>query len=445
MADGEDEERATRAGAAGAAGPPGARPALSPALPASRELPLFAELPELSGQVPWRPLAHAPTPVVPVRRDRGVPRARRRLGEARRSDLAALRRQQGASLRVPARRRGAAQREDARPPSAGWRRRRSPPRPLRPRARLRRHRGPVRSADHPVRPRARSSPTRPAAPSSSTAAATRPPRSGAIRALRRADRPYFILPGASSALPCLGYVDAMLELAEQVQRGEVPGRSHRRPLGDGRHAGGAHAGRRGARLADHDRRCSHHRAHRVELRRRPVRDRQHEAPARPARARFTRRRLPPVRFEIDHRAIGPGYGMPTPSSIAAIPEVERLIGVPGEVTYSAKASPRCADRAGAPAGDDPPLADALERAAAARGGRSGGAPAGVRAVLRRGDRVPRARRVVDRAAPWRHFRRRLFTSLSKSARAPVTVFSGPVILKNQSPPDGVSAIAPRRA
>ena len=53
--------------------------------------------------------------------------------------------------------------------------------------------------------------------------------------------------------------------------------------------------------------------------------------------RFTRRRLPPVRFEIDHRAIGPGYGMPTPASIAAIPEVERLIGVPGEVTYSAKA------------------------------------------------------------------------------------------------------------
>ncbi|HVY48151.1 MAG TPA: hypothetical protein VHB21_19820, partial [Minicystis sp.] len=48
------------------------------------------------------------------------------------------------------------------------------------------------------------------------------------------------------------------------------------------------------------------------------------------------RRVARPRFSLFHGAIGRGYGEPTAESIAAIPEVERLIGVPGEVTYSAK-------------------------------------------------------------------------------------------------------------
>jgi D-cysteine desulfhydrase len=63
-----------------------------------------------------------------------------------------------------------------------------------------------------------------------------------------------------------------------------------------------------------------------------------------ATARFLRRhsgeaarlRLGEARFALHHGAIGGGYGHSTPEATAAIPEVERLIGVPGEVTYSAK-------------------------------------------------------------------------------------------------------------
>ena len=35
-------------------------------------------------------------------------------------------------------------------------------------------------------------------------------------------RPYFVAPGGTSALGCLGYVSAAFELAEQIQRGECP-------------------------------------------------------------------------------------------------------------------------------------------------------------------------------------------------------------------------------
>ncbi|WP_437994528.1 1-aminocyclopropane-1-carboxylate deaminase/D-cysteine desulfhydrase [Sorangium sp. So ce145] len=340
MADGEDEERAARAGAAGAAGPPGARLAVSPALPAlpaSRELPLFAELPELSGQVPWRPLAHAPTPVVPcaaiekylgrggvwVKRDDlisplyGGNKVRRfefLLADAERRGARTLVTVGGlASTQVTAT------------------------------ALFGRALGFAVTAvlfDQPITRFGRGALLADAASGAELVHgggyATTAVR--AIRVLRRADRPYFILPGASSALPCLGYVDAMLELAAQVQRGEAP-RPDRIvvPSGTGGTLAGLTLGAAvlgwpttivGVRITE---RIASNRAvvryeigsmKRLLARRAP---------------RFTRRRLPPVRFEIDHRAIGPGYGMPTPASIAAIPEVERLIGVPGEVTYSAKA------------------------------------------------------------------------------------------------------------
>jgi D-cysteine desulfhydrase len=43
-----------------------------------------------------------------------------------------------------------------------------------------------------------------------------------------------------------------------------------------------------------------------------------------------------VRFALHHGAIGKGYGHPTAEAIEAMPEVERLTGVLGEVTYSGK-------------------------------------------------------------------------------------------------------------
>src|SRR5262249_48377791 len=43
-----------------------------------------------------------------------------------------------------------------------------------------------------------------------------------LAAYRALEKPYLILPGASSPMAVLGYVDAMLELGEQVERGELP-------------------------------------------------------------------------------------------------------------------------------------------------------------------------------------------------------------------------------
>jgi D-cysteine desulfhydrase len=156
--------------------------------------------------------------------------------------------------------------------------------------------------------------------------------------LRGVERPYVILPGASNALANLGYVDAMLELAEQVDRGELP-RPDRIvvPTGTGGTLAGLALGVAllgwpttvvGVRITE--RIACNHALIRYEI----ASTRRYLAARAP---RFSRRRLPAFRFELEHRAIGAGYGHPTPEAIAAVPEVERLIGVPGEVTYSAKA------------------------------------------------------------------------------------------------------------
>ncbi|KYF93731.1 hypothetical protein BE20_01000 [Sorangium cellulosum] len=318
----------------GAAGIAGAAPGF---LPASRELPLFAELPELAGQIPWRPLAHAPTPVVPCAAIEGY------LGRGgvwvKRDDRISplyggnkVRRFE--FLLADAERRGARTLVTVGGLSSTQ---------VTATALFGRALGFAVTAvlfDQPITRFGRDALLAGAASGAELVHgggyATTAVR--AIRALRRADRPYFILPGASAALPCLGYVDAMLELAEQVRRGEAP-RPDRIvvPSGTGGTLAGLALGAAmlgwpttivGVRITE---RVASNRAvvryevgsmKRLLARRAP---------------RFTRRRLPPVRFAIDHRAIGPGYGAPTPASIAAIPEVERLIGVPGEITYSAKA------------------------------------------------------------------------------------------------------------
>ncbi|HEY1117677.1 MAG TPA: hypothetical protein VGE43_08225, partial [Acidimicrobiales bacterium] len=48
------------------------------------------------------------------------------------------------------------------------------------------------------------------------------------------------------------------------------------------------------------------------------------------------RRLGRARVEVDGRFLGPGYGEPTPAALRGMELVPRLLGVPGEVTYSGK-------------------------------------------------------------------------------------------------------------
>jgi D-cysteine desulfhydrase len=158
-----------------------------------------------------------------------------------------------------------------------------------------------------------------------------------FRAHRRAEAPYLILPGASTPMANLGYVDAMLELAEQVRRGEAP-----RPdvivvpAGSGGTLAGLAVGVSilgwptllvGVRITE---RYACNRAtirFLIDATSRFLKKRA---------LRATGRRFAGVRFEVHGGALGEGYGHPTDEAIEAIPEVERLIGVPGEVTYSGK-------------------------------------------------------------------------------------------------------------
>ena len=158
-----------------------------------------------------------------------------------------------------------------------------------------------------------------------------------IQALRRAEKPYLILPGASNPLALLGYVDAMLELGEQVRRGEAPQPDVIGvPAGSGGTLAGLAVGAAilrwdvlltGVRITDFIA-CN-----RVTI----------GLLIRALRSYLGRRsaaakgiRMDRVRVAIHHGAIGRGYGHATPEAIAAMPEVTRLLGVPGEITYSGK-------------------------------------------------------------------------------------------------------------
>jgi D-cysteine desulfhydrase len=157
-------------------------------------------------------------------------------------------------------------------------------------------------------------------------------------AYARARKPYFVAPGASTPMANLGYVGAAFELADQVARGELP-----RPdlivvaAGSGGTVAALSLGCMllgwptqvvGVRITE-----------RIACNRATMRLLIESTAAFLGRRAggLARRRLPAPRFAIDHSAIGRGYGAPTPEAIAAIPEVERLLGVPGEVTYSGKA------------------------------------------------------------------------------------------------------------
>lgn len=159
----------------------------------------------------------------------------------------------------------------------------------------------------------------------------------AYRANRRGDGNYFIMPGAAGPLANLGYVDAMLELAGQVERGEAP-----RPdvivLPTGSSGtlaalalGAAHLGwdtevigvRITTALA-----CNRLTVGMV------VRNTDRSLAAREPRWKPMRGR---ARWSLYGGALGPGYGHPTPEALEGAAQVEKLIGATGEITYSGKA------------------------------------------------------------------------------------------------------------
>lgn len=156
--------------------------------------------------------------------------------------------------------------------------------------------------------------------------------------LAQLERPYFVLPGASNPTYNLGYVDAMLELGEQVRAGEMP-----RPdvivLPCG--SGGTVAGLAvGAALLGWDTEIVGVRITDLIACNRFTIGYLCEATARLLcrhAPELARSHLGELRATLDHRFIGKGYGFPTPEAIEAMAEVKELIGVDGEVTYSGKA------------------------------------------------------------------------------------------------------------
>ncbi|APR76163.1 pyridoxal phosphate-dependent deaminase, putative [Minicystis rosea] len=158
----------------------------------------------------------------------------------------------------------------------------------------------------------------------------------ALRAYRRVPGSYFIMPGASDPMANIGYVDAMLELGAQVERGEAP-----RPDvivvpagSSGTLAalalGAAYLGWRteivGVRITTA-----------LACNRLTVKwiirgtDR---FLARDPRWRSMRDR---VRFSIFGAELGRGYGYPTDAAREAAERWADITGVRGEVTYSGKA------------------------------------------------------------------------------------------------------------
>jgi D-cysteine desulfhydrase len=158
------------------------------------------------------------------------------------------------------------------------------------------------------------------------------------RTYRRLDRPYLIAPGASSPLALLGYVDAALELGEQVARGEMP-RPDRivLPAGSG---GTAAALALGVSILGWPTIVTAVRiteplaCNRAVMRLWAERTRAFLKKRSPT---FARLDLPALHIEVEGRALGEGYGYPTPEAEAAIEPIREMIGAPGEVTYSGKA------------------------------------------------------------------------------------------------------------
>lgn len=155
------------------------------------------------------------------------------------------------------------------------------------------------------------------------------------RALRAEKHNELLWPGASNALANLGYLDAMLELDAQVRAGQLP-----RPevmLVPTGSAGTLAALALGCAWLRWDTECVGVRitsplaCNRLTVGRVLASTRSLLARYEPSAASLE------GRFTLYGGALGPGYGEPTPEAVEGIALHERLVGVPGEVTYSGKA------------------------------------------------------------------------------------------------------------
>lgn len=148
---------------------------------------------------------------------------------------------------------------------------------------------------------------------------------------------YLIMPGAANPLANLGYVDAMIELGDQVARGELP-RPDAIVLPTGS-SGTLAALALGASYLGWDTEIVGVRitlaiaCNRITI----------GSIAR-ATDRFIAEREPKwtrqsrnVRYSLYGDALGKGYGYPTADAVEGIEQMRRLTGEPGEVTYSGKA------------------------------------------------------------------------------------------------------------
>jgi len=147
---------------------------------------------------------------------------------------------------------------------------------------------------------------------------------------------YFFPPGGTSATTCLGYVNAMLELAEQVSAGLLPRPTVMFvPLGSGGTCAGLLVGLEilgwstklvGVRVAD---RIVSNRFTVALLAKGCYTRLQQADPALRSHVRLLRR------FEVDPAWIGPGYGHPTAEARHAV-ERFRKLGLQLDTTYTGK-------------------------------------------------------------------------------------------------------------
>ena len=160
-------------------------------------------------------------------------------------------------------------------------------------------------------------------------------RNADLRALRP---PYFLTVGGSTPIGCLGYVDAALELADQIAREELPQPSHAVvPLGSGGTAAGLLLGLRLAGLETRvapvlvndktklEPRIIVHLARRTA---RLLRRRGADIPDLP---------LPHTDVQVETRWLGGGYGHRTPESERALDLAREREGLTLEPVYTAKA------------------------------------------------------------------------------------------------------------
>ena len=156
--------------------------------------------------------------------------------------------------------------------------------------------------------------------------------------VRRMRPPYLLTAGGSSPVGCLGYVDAALELADQVSRGELPEPSHVVvALGSGGTAAGLLLGLRLAGLETrvvaavvygHPRLESKIVARLARRTAKLLRERGAELP---------RLRLEPADMTIEPRWLGPGYGHRTEAAESASRLARERAGLALDPVYTGKA------------------------------------------------------------------------------------------------------------